>query len=76
MATKMKELGIDQLTMDERLDLMHEIWDSITSEPVRPHLTEARRKELERRLAEHELNPDDVVSWEEVKAQALDRLRT
>ncbi len=73
MATKMKDLGIDRLDIDERLELMHEIWDSIASEPGRTHLTVSQRRELERRLAEHEANPEDVVSWEEVKAEALAR---
>jgi len=30
--------------------------------------------ELDRRIADHEANPDDVVSWEEVKAEALNRI--
>lgn len=75
MATRMQELGIDRLGVDERLDLMHEIWESLAAEPGRTHLTHARRRELVRRLAEHEANPGDVVSWEEVKAEALARFR-
>ncbi len=75
MATKMRELGIDRLSMDERLELMHEIWDSIAAEPGRTHLTDSQRKELERRLAEHEANPEDLIPWEEVKAQALARFQ-
>lgn len=75
MASKMREFGIDRLSVDERLDLMHEIWDSITAEPGRTHLTDAQRHELERRLAEHEAHPEDVVPWEEVKAQALARFQ-
>jgi putative addiction module component (TIGR02574 family) len=30
--------------------------------------------ELERRLADAEANPDDVVSWDEIKVQALARI--
>ena len=33
------------------------------------------QQELERRLAAHTACPEDVVSWEEVKAQALARAR-
>ncbi len=54
---------------------MHEIWDSIAAEPGRTHLTAAQERELERRLAEHEADPGDVVPWEEVKAQALTRFQ-
>ncbi|WP_169977699.1 addiction module protein [Tautonia rosea] len=73
MATKMQELGIDRLSADERLDLMLELWDSLASEPGRTHLTPAQQRELQRRLADHDANPDDVISWEEIKAQALAR---
>lgn len=38
-------------------------------------LTEAQRAELDRRIAEHEASPDDVVPWEEVKASITKRLK-
>ncbi len=75
MASTMQDLGIDRLSVEERLALMHEIWDSIAIEPERSHLTDLQRRELERRLAEHEVNPGDVVPWEQVKADALTRLQ-
>jgi putative addiction module component (TIGR02574 family) len=31
-------------------------------------VTAAMKAELDRRLADHEANPDDMVSWAEVKA--------
>lgn len=48
------------------------IWDSL---PERPEslLSEGQRRELERRAADADANPDDVVPWDEVKAQALAR---
>jgi putative addiction module component (TIGR02574 family) len=75
MAPTMKDLGIDRLSVEDRLALMHEIWDSIAAEPGRTHLSDAQRRELERRLAEHEANPGDVVPWEQVKAEALARFQ-
>jgi len=36
-------------------------------------LSEARKRELERRLAEHEANPGDAIPWEGVQAEALAR---
>jgi putative addiction module component (TIGR02574 family) len=71
----MHDLGIDRLSLEDRLALMHEIWESINAEPDRVHLSDAQRRELERRLAEHEANPDDVIPWEQVKAEALARLQ-
>jgi putative addiction module component (TIGR02574 family) len=73
MAATVKSLGIDRLPREERLALVHEIWDTITSEP--PLLTEAQRLEIERRVAEDDASPDDVVPWEQVKAQALARIK-
>ncbi|MGL4419039.1 MAG: addiction module protein [Gemmataceae bacterium] len=38
-----------------------------------PPLSEAKRQELARRLADHLANPADVVPWEQIKAEALAR---
>jgi hypothetical protein len=45
------------------------------AEPDQPELTDAQRRELERRIVAHEASPDQVAPWEEVKAQALARAR-
>jgi putative addiction module component (TIGR02574 family) len=76
MPPTMKELGIDRLSIEDRIALAQEIWDSIAVEPNRPPLlSEALRRELERRVAEADASPDDVVPWEEVLAKALARFR-
>lgn len=66
---------IASLSVDERLRLVEAIWDSIVAEPDQPALTDAQKQELERRLAAHAARPHEVVSWEEVKAEALARTR-
>jgi len=66
---------IVSLSIDERLRLAEAIWESISSEPGQPELTEAQQQELERRLASHIVSPENVVPWEEVKAQVLARAR-
>jgi putative addiction module component (TIGR02574 family) len=66
---------IVSLSVDERIRLVEAIWDSIAAEPGQPALTEAQQQELERRLAVHTGSPEEVVPWEEVKAQALARAR-
>ena len=73
MPVTMKDFGIDRLSAEDRLDLMHEIWDSLAVEPVRPPISDALRRELERRVAEHRANPEDGVPWEQVRAEALAR---
>ena len=71
----MKSLGIDQLPRDVRVALVQEIWDSIAAEASVLPLSEAQRAELERRCADDDANPDDVVPWEQVKAKAQARLK-
>lgn len=64
---------VSSLNVDDRLRLVEAIWDSIVAENGQPEVTEAQQEELERRLARHAASPDDVVSWEEVKRDALAR---
>jgi putative addiction module component (TIGR02574 family) len=75
MSSTVQSLGIDRLSREQRIALVLEIWDTIAAEPSQPLLTEAQRRELERRVAEDDASPDDVVPWEQVKAQALSRLK-
>jgi putative addiction module component (TIGR02574 family) len=75
MSTMVQDLGIDRLTREQRIVLVQEIWDTIATEPYAPLLSEAQRHELERRVAEDNANPDDVIPWEDVKAEALSRLK-
>jgi putative addiction module component (TIGR02574 family) len=74
MSPTVKSLGIDRLTTDQRLALVQEIWELIVVERVRPLLSEVQRQELETRVAEDDSAPDDVIPWEQVKAQTLNRL--
>jgi putative addiction module component (TIGR02574 family) len=75
MAPTLQALGIDRLSIDDRIALATAIWDSIAAEPHPPLLTEPQRLELERRLADHAANPHDVVPWEQIKAEALARFK-
>ena len=71
MSVSIKSLGIERLSVAERLVLVEELWDSIAeATPV----TDAQRAELDRRLVDHEANPDDVVSWEEIQSSITARL--
>ncbi len=75
MSATLQSLGIDRMTREERLRLVQEIWDTIAAEQDTPFLTEAQRREIERRVAEDDAAPDDVIPWEQVKAQALARVK-
>ena len=65
----------DSWPVEDRLRLMRDLWDRLVDQGYEPELTEEQKAELDRRLAEDEAEPDDVVSWEEVKAQALARIQ-
>ena len=69
MSGAMKKLGIDRLDVEQRLSLIEEIWESLEESSV--PLTDAQRTELENRIADHEANPDDFVTFEEVKKSVL-----
>jgi putative addiction module component (TIGR02574 family) len=71
----MHDLGIDRLSLEERIALAQEIWDSVAREVESAPLTEAQRRELERGLEDSLARPDAVNPWEEVKARALARAR-
>jgi putative addiction module component (TIGR02574 family) len=56
-----------KLSVAERIQLVEDLWDSIAADPEALPLTEAQKAELDRRLAEHEADPDSAVPWEEVR---------
>jgi putative addiction module component (TIGR02574 family) len=64
---------LKQLTIPERLALVEALWDSIDEESHPSFLTDAKREELDRRSAEHQVHPEDVIPWEQVKTEALAR---
>lgn len=74
MSVSVKTLGIDRLNVDERLALVEEIWATICTDTKAFPLTDAQRAELDRRVADDDVFPDDVVPWDEVKASVRSRL--
>lgn len=74
MAVSVKTLGIDRLDVDERLALVEEIWATICADAKTFPLTDVQRAELDRRVADDNAFPDDVVPWDEVKASVRSRL--
>jgi putative addiction module component (TIGR02574 family) len=62
-----------QLPVDERLRLVQLIWERVAAEPSAVPLCDAHPAIIDERLAEHERNPDDVATREEVLAEARRR---
>lgn len=73
MTARLQEMGIDHLSRRERIALAQEILDSVLAEESEFALTDAKRDELRRRLEECKTSPDDVVPWEQVKADSVAR---
>ncbi len=63
------------LDVDEQIELAEAIWDGIVSQGSAPAPTAAQKAELDCRLADYLANPDDVVSWNDVKAAAIAKIR-
>jgi putative addiction module component (TIGR02574 family) len=59
---------IKTLDLNDRIQLVQAIWDSIADEQDYPELTNEEKQEFDRRIAEHDADPDNVLTWEEVKA--------
>lgn len=75
MPPTLQELGIERLSQQDRLSLAEAIWESVAREVEEAPLSEAQRRELERRLADSIARPEAVTPWEVVKARALARVR-
>ena len=74
MSPTAQSLGIDKLSVEERLQLVGEIWDTIAADVGQGPLTEVQKQEIDRRLAAFRAGPDSAISWEQVEAEALAQL--
>ena len=60
-----------KLPLDERLDLVERIWDSIAADQAALPLSEEHRRELDLRLDEPDPGPS--VTWEELQKRLRDQ---
>lgn len=72
MGRKMRSMGrtlskeeIFELSAEERLHLIESLWDSLPPSDV--PVPDWHKQILEERLEDHRRNPDDSVSWEELR---------
>jgi putative addiction module component (TIGR02574 family) len=59
---------ITALSVETRIRIVQAILDSIAAEQADLNLTKAQQQELDRRIADYEANPDNVLTWEQIKA--------
>ena len=69
MTPTLQQLGIEHLSIPERLELIGVIWDSIVEADANIPLPEGHLRELERRRAAAEADPGAGIPWEVVKAR-------
>lgn len=63
---------IEMLTVEERLDLIERVWDSLTVTQDDIPLTDPQRAELDRRIDQLEENGPVGIPWEQV----VDRIKS
>ncbi|ALB42580.1 MULTISPECIES: addiction module protein [unclassified Anabaena] len=63
---------IKALSIADRIQIVQDILESIAAEQAYPDLTAAQKRELDRRISDYETNPDDVMTWQEIKASIRD----
>ena len=73
MGQALHALGIDSMSVEDRIALVKDIWDSVAIEAGLLPPSTAEKAELDRRLAEDDENPNDTVAWETIKNEAQSR---
>lgn len=62
-----------ELPVQERIQLVEVIWESIAAFPQSLEVSQELKTELQERLADFERNPEAGYSWDEVKLQLKNR---
>lgn len=77
MASKSLRKALGELTRDEKLELVEELWDEIaTDRDVEPaELSATQQAELMRRIRELDEDPDRAIPWEVVRERLWKRIR-
>jgi len=63
-----------QLPIGERVQLIEALWDTLPDEAM-PPLSDEWRVEIERRSAEFDTGMVQPIPWEQVRLEAMQRLR-
>ncbi len=61
------KVEIFQLSIAERIQLAEDLWDSILEQQDELPLTDAQKRELDRRLERHQQDPTVGSTWGDVK---------
>lgn len=75
MAVTLQALGIDKLSVSDRLDLIDQIWESLEHLPGPDILSPEQDAEIERRLRLADADPQRAIPWQQVQDATLAKLR-
>lgn len=67
-------IEIDNLNVEERLELIESLWESLVVDPSNIPVTDAQKQMLDERLDEIDAGDDAGIPWEDVKARIKKRL--
>ena len=70
MTSLLETLGINAMSTEDRTLLAHEIWDSVERDADSMPISNELKRELDRRWAAFQANPETAIPWEQVKAEA------
>jgi len=62
---------IAEMPIQQRIQLVEDIWDSIAEMPQAVEIPEWHKRELEKRLEVYYANPNEGSSWQDVKKRIL-----
>lgn len=58
-----------KLSVEDRIRLVEEIWETVSMDPQAVPVTQAQKEELDRRLDDLARNPEAGRSWEEFRSE-------
>ncbi len=58
---------IFELSVAEKIQIVEDIWDSISNAPENLPLSDAEKLELDKRLESYKQNPNEGIEWETLK---------
>ena len=67
--------GFDDLSLDDQLDYVQSLWDRIVAKPDQIPVPNWHREILHQRLADHQANPSEGRSWDEVRDELQTKLK-
>lgn len=64
----------EQLSVEQKVQVVQDLWDRITMSPDQLPIPDWHRKELNRRQEEWANNPDPGENWDDIKHSLRDSL--